>query len=507
MNAKSRLSGMDAPERLDLQGLRALSVRSGFISVSTQTTVALLQLATTMVLARILEPSDFGVIGMILAITAFADVFRDLGLSNAVVQAKSLSHAQHSNLFWLNVGAGAALSAIVAAIAPAVSWFYGNHSLQALTWLLSGMFIVTALGTQHAALMQREMRFGPQMASYVCGSVAMASVSIGLGIAGFGYWALALGTLAGATTTTGLLAILSGFRPSMYHRSVEVRSFLRLGGDVMGFNLVNYIHRNLDNILIGRSAGAAALGIYSRAYQLSMFPINLLRGPIMAVAFPAMSRLSEHDDEFRLYVIRSSSLVAFATMPLTAFMAVSAHPIIILALGQKWAAAAQLFAILAVAGFVAPTAGMRGTIMLAKGRSRAYLAWGAVNAATMSVAFLIGIQWGSLGVVVAYCIVTYVLLLPSLLFAFRETTIKLGEFISATHRPIVASMLAGAAVLALASEIDATSPVRDLAVRFAIFTSAYFAMLALLPGGVADLRHKIGLIKVMSKVTAGDLPS
>lgn len=494
-----------APAEGDLRGLRDLSVRSGFVSVLTQGIVATVQLATTVVLARLLEPSDFGIIGMILAVTAFAEIFRDLGLSNAVVQAKALTHAQHSNLFWVNLCAGLGMTLLVAAAAPLVSWFYGNEALMNLTLLMSATFAISAAGTQHAALMQREMRFTPRLVASVCGAVAMATSSIALAAAGFGYWSLAWGVLAGAATTSALLVALSDFRPSTYDRNVDIRPFLSLGSHVTGFNIVNYFHRNLDNILVGRYSGATALGIYSRAYQLSMLPINLLRAPVMAVAFPGLARLSGRAADFRAYAIQASSLIAFATMPMTGFMVAAAHPIISLFLGEKWSAAAQLFAILAIAGFIGPTAAMRGTIMLAMGRSRAYLAWGVVNAACMAAAFLVGVQWGPLGIVIAYCVVTYTLLLPSLQYAFRGTTITLHEFFQAIHRPAAASVAAGIATAAIGMTLNGRPAAINLTIRLVVFGSVFLASLATMPGGIQELKHKIGLFRSLGRAGDGDL--
>ncbi|MGD0900434.1 MAG: oligosaccharide flippase family protein, partial [Thermoguttaceae bacterium] len=141
-------------------GLKGRSVRGGAASLVGQVAYFLMRLGSMAVLARILTPGDFGLVAMATAITGFVEMFKDAGLSLATVQRAEITHAQVSILFWINVALSAGLMLLVAAIAPAVAWFYGDSRLIAITLVVAGAFLFGGVGIQHAALLRRQMRFG-----------------------------------------------------------------------------------------------------------------------------------------------------------------------------------------------------------------------------------------------------------------------------------------------------------------------------------------------------------
>lgn len=493
--------------RISLRGLRATSIQAGGITVSTQAIIALIQLAATVVLARLLTPGDFGVIAMVLAISAFAGIFRDLGLSTAAVQAETLDHAQRNALFWVNVAAGLGLSLLFAAASPLIARLYGRPELRGLALFLSMTFLLSSLGSQASALLRREFQFGRRAIAHISGAMVTTGLSITMALRGHGYWALAWGSVAGAAVTSMLLLSLSSFRPGLPRRSPGIGAFFRFGGDVTAFELVNYFHRNLDNILIGRMAGASALGLYSRAYQLLMLPVVMFRNPIISVAYPALSRLTRRPEEFRTYFLRSAFVLALVTMPLTAFMGVAAKPLVELVLGAQWTDAVPIFQMLAIGGFVQPAAGLRGAVMLSTGRTRSYLHWGIFNAVAMSVAYLAGIHWGPLGVAIAYSVATYLLLYPSLLIAFRDTALRSPDFFNGVGRPALASCAASAVTAMSLNIFDGSPPWLVVSCLALVFAASFLLALVALPGGIRELRYAMGLLAALlpnARVEAGN---
>ena len=217
------------------------------------------------------------------------------------------------------------------------------------------------------------MRFGRQGVAQVSGAIVHLAVSATLAVEGFWYWSLVWGHLAGAATAAGLLFVLSPFRPELPSRNTGLKEMLRFGANVTAFDLVNYFQRNLDNILIGRFWGAGPLGLYSRVYALLMFPISNLRGPIAAVAFPALTRLQDQPEAYRAYYLRVTSLIAALSMPLTAYMFVAAAPVIELVLGRQWLGVAPISRYLALAAFIQPSSSFAGSLMLSLGQGRRVL--------------------------------------------------------------------------------------------------------------------------------------
>lgn len=314
--------------------LRKKSVRAGAVTLGSQAAQFVLQTASTAVLARLLVPSDFGLIAMAVAVTAFAQVFKDVGLSTATIQRSELTHGQVSIMFWLNTLVGLILTLMVSGIAPFLVWFYRKPELLWVTIGLSTSFFINSLGIQHSALLKREMRFRALAITQVGGMAVGVVAAILAAMAGWGYWALLVKVVVNATASVVLLWGCSKWRPSWPARATGTRSLFRFGANVTGFNVVNYFSRNLDNILIGRVWGAEALGLYSRAYALLMLPINNLRNPLNAVAFPTLSRLVADTDRFRRFFSKYISILAFASMPGVALLFICSDNIILVLLGS-----------------------------------------------------------------------------------------------------------------------------------------------------------------------------
>jgi PST family polysaccharide transporter len=322
-------------------------------------------------------------------------------------------------------------------------------------------------------------------------------VTVALALHDYTYWSLVYGTISGALVSTVLLNALSGWRPGPPARKSGVRSMLKYGANITGFEVVNYFHRNLDNILIGRVWGSDALGLYNRAYQLLMFPITNLRTPINSVAFPALSQLQNQPEQFRLYYRKVTSLLAFATMPITAMMYVEAGPIINLALGEKWKDVVPLFSILAIVSFIQPAASLRGLVLQSLGQGRRYLMWGIINAVAVSIGFLIGIHWGAKGIAISYCISVYLILYPSMGYVFKGTPVSFVDFTQAIARPCAASLIAVLATMALMHmfPLAHASSLGQVCVFSSVFLVAYLVGFTALPGGRDELTKLVNLAR------------
>ena len=186
---------------------------------------------------------------------------------------------------------------------------------------------------------------------------------------------------------------------------------LGFGANVTAFSFVNYFSRNLDSILIGRFLGSESLGYYSRAYQLLMFPITAIREPVTAVAFPAMSQLRNHPEEYRQYYRDLVMLLSYMTMPIVAFLFVCSDSVIELALGEKWLPAAPIFSILAITAFIQTPYTLVGIVQLSLGRGKRYLQLGILSTIVTSGGFCIGLKWGPIGIAMAYAVSTYILII------------------------------------------------------------------------------------------------
>lgn len=494
-----RTDESSAPKGLLFRGdnldLGRTSIRSGMINMGSQVISVALGLVSTIVLARLLTPAAYGTIGMVATVIAFASLFKDLGLSTATIQRKDLTQGQVSVMFWINVAAGLALTFFLAAASPLVAWFYHRPDLVWVTVALASNVLVSSLGAQHSALLTRQMRFRQLAIARLSGAVATLLVAVALALAGWDHWALVAGTLSGSAVQVLLLWAFSPFRPEFLLRGTGTREMIRYGLNLTGFDLVNYFSRNLDNILIGRILGSVALGYYTRAYSLLLFPISNIRGPLTAVALPALSQLQSDRPRFRSYYCGLVALLGLATMPLSAFCFVAAEPIVEVLLGPQWLPAAGIARWLAFASFLQPVAGVFGSVLIALGLANRHLKCGLAAAIVTSTTFAISVRGGAESLSLAYAIANYVLFLPTFLYACRGTGIGLGDFFVSVWRPAFAAVAAGLAVLPLRVPLTGASPVLLLGVSAAAYGALYLALFAVLPGGMADLKRLLSRVR------------
>ena len=420
--------------------LKKKSLRSGAITITSQAVMFIIQLGSTIILARILSPADYGINAMAVAITGFAGMFSNLGLSAATVQRPDITHEQVSALFWINTAIGLLVTLIIVAISPVVASFYKTPEMLWVMISLSITFTISGLSVQHSALLNRQMRFFSIAQIDVTAMLAGIIVAIIIGYYGYGYWALIFNTITQTSVRTLGCWFCCRWIPGKPVRNVGVSSMIRFGADLLGFNIINYFARNLDNVLIGRYHGTNAVGLYSKAYQLLMMPITNLKDPITRVAMPALSRLQNNPEDYRNYYLGMVSLLAFVSMPMVALFYTFSHQIVIFLLGSQWGGASELFKILAIAAFIQPVSTTSGMILITTGRSRLYLKLGILGAVITCASFAAGLPWGAKGVAIAYVAANYLLLFPVFLYTFKGTSITIKNFINAVYRPLISSL-------------------------------------------------------------------
>lgn len=423
------------------------TIRGGVSTVGAQFASFVINMIRTVVLARLLTPQDFGLIGMVTVVIGLAEMFKEAGLSTATVQRKEIHKDQISSLFWINVGISLFFALLIAGSAPFVASFYGRDELVAVTIALAIPFFLKGLTIQHNALLMRHMRFGVIAVEKIVSTIVGVIVAIALAVAGFGYWALVGSTIAIAGTTVILTWYFVPWIPGTPKISRDVGDMLKFGGHITAFNFVDYFSRNADNILIGKFIGAGQLGLYSKAYQLFLLPIAQIRNPIFSVALPALSSLQHQQERFVKYYVRMIQIIAIAAFPISVAMALEAEFIIISILGDQWVDAIPVFRILVISGIVVPVVRTRGIVLVSLGYSKRFLYLGIAIATINVSAFIVGLPYGITGVAFAYVTAQYAMLLPTLLYAFYRTPVSLTIFFKSLAYPALITAVSASAVI------------------------------------------------------------
>jgi len=426
-------------EGLD-NNLAGKSVRGGVITMGSTGVMFGINLARTMVLARLLTPEDFGIIGMVTVFITFVGMFKDAGLSMATIQKTEISKEQISTLAWFNLIITGAFGLILFAAAPAVSWFYEKPELTWITMALAISFIFSGLTIQHRALLRRYLRFDSLALVTILSTMGGVAITVVLALLGWDYWALVVGSIA----TTAFDALLTFFFcpwiPGKIVRGSGVRNMLKFGIHLTGFDFFNYFSRNADSILIGKFIGANELGLYNKAYQLFMLPIHNILNPINQVAMPALSSIKNNHSRYRSYYLRIVNLIATLTFPIAMLLYFEADFIINLFLGNQWKDAVPVFKILALAGLITPVASTRGLVMVSNGYSKRYFHWGIIYSLFIVTSFIIGVNFGIEGVAISYVITIYSLFFPSLIYAFKNTPIEPKLFLFELLTPFLITL-------------------------------------------------------------------
>lgn len=475
--------------------LKGRSVRGGAVTLFAQLCKFVLQMGSTVILARLLTPQDYGLIGMVTAVTGFVSLFKDMGLSMATIQKAEINHRQISTLFWVNVGFSIATMLVTVAIAPAIALFYGEPRLTLITLVSSIGFLFGGLTVQHYALLTRQMRFATLAKIDIIAMLVGITTGIVLAKYGMGYWALVIMQLTAVLASTIGVWLTCSWRPSLPSLHSGIGEMLAFGGNLTGFNIINYFSRNLDNILIGRYWGAGQLGLYSKAYQLLLLPINQINAPIASVAIPALSRLVDSPDQYRKAYLRIVEKVALLTMPIMIFMIATSDWLVLLLLGSQWNDSRRIFILLAVAGLIQPVANSTGWLFISQNRSHHMFQWGLIGGTITIMSFFAGLHWGAVGVAASYSLFWISLCMP-LLFWFigRTGPIKTADFYRVLAPFVLTSLCTLFALLAFRKYVEISNPVLGCLIAFIITILTFSSILALIPSGRMALQDLKTLI-------------
>jgi PST family polysaccharide transporter len=457
------------------------SRRGGAILLSAQAVRLLGQIGTLAVLARLLPPSAFGLLAMVAAIGAVLDLLKEFGLSAATIQKSTISHAQLSNLFWINAAAGLVLAAGLFLSAPLLARFYGQPELSSVTRWMSLTFVASGFTVQHWALLRRQMRFVAIAGLETAADLAGFAAGIAVALADGGYWALVAQRLVTPLLLMSTTWIWCRWRPARPVSRAGVGGLLRFGASVTASQLAIAFSRSIDQILIGWLWGPAVLGLYERATRLLMLPVNTINAPIYGAAMPAMSRLAAEPDRYRALSLQVLQKIGLLTMPAFALTFVNADWLVEIVFGPSWREAAPLAALFSLIATYLPVQQALGLLYLSQARTKELLLATLADAALCVAAILAGLNWGAVGVAGMLAAVGLLVRLPlSFWLATRFGPVRFTAVWRAVAPPATAA-LAVTAALGCFRHFQATPGLAALVVTAALAVFVTLAVLALWP--------------------------
>lgn len=478
----------------------AVASRWAVSSVAVQFAKAVLLFGSQIALARLLSPSDFGVVAMCAPAFGLCCLFNDLGLSQAVIQRPQLSNGDSSNVFWINVVLGGVLALALMLLGPALAQFYGDQRVAAVLAALALIVALNSLSLQQIALMHRRMEPVPILLIDIVPVVVSVIAGISAAWLGCGYWAIVIGQMAHALGAGVLAWTLSPFRPTRPRKLKRALPIVKFGAHLTGLSLASFAAANLSPLAIGRLFGAFELGLFDRGFKLVNMSFIQFLTPLSRIAETSLARLAAEPDRYRqTYLQFAQALILFLTPGLVclSFMADDA---VALMYGHDWTAATPIVRWFAVASLLAPAGAAASWLFVSQGRTRQMLRYGLVGQGLTVLALVLGLAWGVTGVAAATALLSLPIHGVMIWGATREGPVSLPHYLDMLL-PIAGATMASAALVWLTTHALhplALHPVLTLLIGIlTAYLATALALCATRPGRriIGDARRAARLIR------------
>jgi polysaccharide transporter, PST family len=455
------------------------SLRGGMVSIGARVINALVQIASVVVLARLLSPEDYGLVSMVGAIIGIAPLLIDLGTRDAVIQQRHITPEEISALFWITVALGCGFAALGAASGPLIAHFYGEPRLAMVALVSSLSLIALSLSYQHQALLRRAMMYQELAVIEISASVISTRIAIALALRGWAYWALVLRPVTVSVVTAIGVWWKCRWLPGKPVWTTGVKQMLKFGLHWIGFSGADFAGKFADRIAIGHSSGPIDLGYYQKACLVYDNCLDLVITPLQSVAMVGLSKLRNNPEGLWNSWSKALSTVAFFAMPAFGILAVISRDIVVLVLGEKWTNASVLLSIFALRGIPHVVQRTCGWLHNAAGRADRFMRWGVISSFTQLLALFVGLPFGMTGVAWSFVLSTYLLFLPAIAYSGRPLGIGVGKVVAVVGPQTLGALAALAIGFVLRNTVFAHTAMLSRAILLMISYSVAYAVIVL----------------------------
>ncbi|MFQ3544392.1 MOP flippase family protein [Halobacillus rhizosphaerae] len=422
----------------------------GWTSISTVIIIGL-QLLQLVILGRILDATAFGLMGMIMVITGFAEKFVDMGISNSIIHSKNITTNELSSLYWFNILLGVCISILIWLVTPLIILLFKEQDLEKYIHWISFMFLITPLGQQYRALLLKNFMFNLsaiiETLSYLIGIL----FSIMLAVSGKGVDSLVLGLVVTTLVRTILLFFFGKrlYRPKLHLVFSEISRFLSFGLYQTGESTINYFNTKIDTLIIGRFLGATALGIYTLPFNIIILPSAKINPIINKVAFPIFSSIQDEQDRIKKGFFKVLTIVNIINFPIFFGLYLISPIFITVVFGEKWEPSIEILQILCGVGLLRSIGNPVGSLMMATGNVDLSFKFNAMKLITQLPGILIGAMlWGINGVASIYLFLQFIYIIFSYLYLLKNALGPcLIDYLRTFLPALFPAMIMGAAIL------------------------------------------------------------
>ena len=368
----------------------------------------------SLVLARLLTPSDFGLVSMAMVLNSILDFLVDFGFSSAVVRKKTVSIVETSTIFWINIMVGVSCTLLIFCSASVFAWFYEMPALTDIVYITSFSFFISSFGTLQTALFQRDLNFRKPFLAKLISSVTSGVLGIVLALCGLGVWALVLSNLSGWLLYSISIWLMSSWRPRFIFKFSTVSDMITFGWKMTLSTFISRVIRQIDTFVIGKFFSAVSLGLFNRAQSLNQLVVDYSFSSIRGVMLPSLSKLQDDMQAMRYSVLKLINIICFLSFLMSGLMYICASDIIQLLYGTQWIGAIDIFKILGLFSISLSLPVVFDVVMTATNRMTLYL-WINIIANIVTLAAIpIGFYYGLMGYIWAVSVSGVVKIIPAL---------------------------------------------------------------------------------------------
>jgi O-antigen/teichoic acid export membrane protein len=455
-----------------LENLKAQSTRAIAWEFIGKLAINSLGFLVYIILARLLQPSDFGLIAMIMVIIGIAGIFTDIGLGAALIQRRRTLAIHYSSVFYFNLLIGFLFTIATYASAPLISDFYEAQELLPLIQAMSLLFVVNAFSSVQTILLRKELDYATLTRIGLISTVISGGIGITMAFSGAGVWSLVAQSLSNGIAYNAIIWAVSRWSPGFQFSPKALRYLWGFGFRMFLVELLNAVYIRMDSLIIGKLFAPATLGFYQMAKSINQLAIQYSSGSLMSVLFPVLSKVQNDLPRFQNIVIKGFGVISFIVFLLFGTLFLVADELIVILLSEKWMQSAEYFKILAISGLAFPINALLVNVLSSRGNSKAFLRMAiykkCVGFINLGVGFIFGIKGFLYGLIIVSIINTCITITVS----SREAKLDAIGF----YRPVFLQFSIAAislfATIYITSQISISS-VLMLLVECTIYPSFY----------------------------------
>lgn len=426
-----------------MESLRSVSVNAAKWNFIANFGGYLITFFLSIVLARLLDPYEFGLTGMLSVFTAIAVVFISSGFSVALVRVKNVTEEDYSTVFYFNILISLIFYLLFFFLAPYIAVFYNEQELVLITRLISLVFLINSFGIIQNTILIRELNFKKQALCYLSGLGVSTAVSIAMAVKGYGAYSIVGQAVTQAFVTTAAFWLLSKWKPKGWIKKESFKKLWGFGSKILLSNLITQLVDNIDNVLIGRVFSANKLGLYVRAKGSKMIPEQIFANVIQATVFPILSKVNEEEATFKYYHLRFFNVAVYIIFPVVAGFIAVAKSFIIVLYSEKWIASVPMLQIIVITSIAYFLDALFNQTLMARGEGALFLKMNLVKKLCALLSIPVGLFFGLFPFLWTLVGISVFNLFVSFFYLGKILNIHINTYLKKIWMPLLLSFIMG----------------------------------------------------------------